>query len=305
MHSKFLGTGTQVHIPTILLDWQMSQEGQGREGTSVVDSPSVAVSAVVSSFAGSTSGLSPDTTKQSNPTNRSIRQSSSSYGSRPVTTSRLEVIRQRQQAAGISREASQLLAAGWSKGTNTTYQSAWKRWDSWCSERQVDPVSSPIQSFLEFLTSLFQEGMQYRSVNTIRSAVSMTHVHIEGIPVGRHPLVSQLLKGMYNLRPPQPRYSTTWDVDIVIRYLQSLGNNDSLPLKVLSQKLLLLMALVEASRVSELQALDLRYQIFRPEGVVFNIPTLGKKRWGAPPIQVMFGAFPDDCCLCVVHCLKR
>jgi len=67
--------------------------------------------------------------------------------------------------------------------------------------------------------------MQYRSVTTIWSAVSMTHVHIEGIPEGERPLISQLLKGMYNLHPPQPRYSTTWDADIVIRYLQSLGNN--------------------------------------------------------------------------------
>jgi len=75
----------------------------------------------------------------------------------------------------------------------------------------------------------------------------MTHEHVEGIPVGKHPLVSQLLKGVYNQCPPQLRYSSTWDVDIVVRYLQSLGDNSSLPLKVLSQKLLLLMALVEAS----------------------------------------------------------
>ena len=40
---------------------------------------------------------------------------------------------------------------------------------------------------------------------------------------------------------------------------------------LLGQKLILL---VEASRVSELQVLDLKYQIFRPEGVVFNIPTV-------------------------------
>jgi len=38
----------------------------------------------------------------------------------------------------------------------------------------------------------------------------------------------QLLKGMYNFCPPQPRYSTTRDVDIVIRYLQLLGSNDVL-----------------------------------------------------------------------------
>jgi len=83
----------------------------------------------------------------------------------------------------------------------------------------------------------------------------MTHEQVEGVPVGKNPLVSLLLKGIYNSRPLQPRYLTTWDVDIVVRYLQSLGDNASLSLKVLSQKLLLLMALVEANRISELQAL--------------------------------------------------
>ena len=85
----------------------------------------------------------------------------------------------------------------------------------------------------------------------------MTHNHIEGVPIGQHPLVSWLLKGVYNIRPPQPRHSYTWDVDVVIKYLQSLGENNALPLKTLTQKLALLMALVGANRVSELQALDL------------------------------------------------
>ena len=86
----------------------------------------------------------------------------------------------------------------------------------------------------------------------------MTHDQVEEIPMGQHPLVSRLLKGIYNSRPPQPRYITTWDVDIAVRFLQGLGDNEALPLKLVSQKLVLLMALVEASRVSELQALDLR-----------------------------------------------
>ena len=65
------------------------------------------------------------------------------------------------------------------------------------------------------------------------------------------------------------------------------------------------MALVDASRVSELQALDLRYRTYQPEEVVFQLPTLGKKRVvGAPTRQVMFGV-PDDGCLCVVKCLRR
>ena len=74
-----------------------------------------------------------------------------------------------------------------------------------------------------------------------------------------------------------------------------MGENDALSLKQLSQKL---MALVDASRVSELQALYLRYRSYRPEGVVFQIPTLGNKRIvGAPPKHIMFGAFLRDSCL--------
>jgi len=62
------------------------------------------------------------------------------------------------------------------------------------------------------------------------------------------------------------------------------------------------MALVASSRVSELQALDLRYYVYRSEEVAFTMPTLGKKRTvGAPPKEAMFGAFPDNDCLCVVN----
>ena len=134
----------------------------------------------------------------------------------------------------------------------------------------------------------------------------MTHEHIEGVPISKHPLVSRLFRGIHNSRPPQPRYVATWDVDMVTEHLKALGENSSLTLKQLSQKLALLMALVKASRVSELQALDLRYHSYRPKGVVFQFPTLGKKRVvGAPPKEVLFGAFPDYSRLCVMKCLRH
>ena len=296
----------RLRLPTILSDRGMPQEGQGGQGISGASGSNMEIPALVSSSARSPNRLPPDPPSRLRSSGGPLQQSAPTDGNRPVASSRLETIRQRQLAAGISGETSQLLAAGWSSGTNRAYESAWKKWDSWCSEQQVDPISCPVQPFLEFLASLYQSGMQYRSINTIRSAISMTHDHVEGIPMGQHPLVSRLLKGVYNLRPPQPRYTATWDVDIVVRFFQALGNNGTLPLKILSQKLALLMALVDASRVSELQALDLRYRLYRPEGVVFSMPTLGKKRIvGAPPKQVMFGAFPEDDRLCVVKCLKH
>ena len=88
----------------------------------------------------------------------------------------------------------------------------------------------------------------------------MTHVPVEGSPVGQHHLVIQLLKGIYNSRPPRPRYVCTWDVDVVVRHLRKLDSNGDLSLKILSGKLALLMALVLASRTSELQAVDLRFR---------------------------------------------
>ena len=56
-----------------------------------------------------------------------------------------------------------------------------------------------------------------------------------------------------------------------------IGDNDHLSLRALSKKLALLMALMDARRTSELQALDLRFKRFRPEGVYFTLAALNGK----------------------------
>ena len=119
-------------------------------------------------------------------------------------------------------------------------------------------------------------------------------------------MVTRLLKGVYNQRPPMPRYSTTWDVGVVTKHIAAMGGNESLSLKQLSQKLVVLMALVAASRTSELKALDIRFRTYKPDGVLFRLASLTKKRSpGLPPRKLFFGAFPEDRRLCVVECLRR
>ena len=117
----------------------------------------------------------------------------------------------------------------------------------------------------------------YRTLNVYRSAISMTHPPIDNLRVGGHPLVSQLLKGMFHSRPPLPRYSVTWVIQTVIDHIKSLGNNKTLSLKCLSQKLGILLAITSMERVSEIVAHDLRFWRFLPEGVVFQLPNLVKK----------------------------
>ena len=113
------------------------------------------------------------------------------------------------------------------------------------------------------------------------------------------------MKGVSNSRPPCPRYTSTWDVDIVLEYIINLGENEGLSLKTLSKKLALLMALTDASRCSELHALDLRFRVSKPEGVFFTLACLTKKRKEGTPKKLFFGAFPEDSRLCVAKCLQQ
>ena len=159
-------------------------------------------------------------------------------------------------------------------GQKKTYSSAWRKWTCWCSERQVNPLSASLDSVLNFLASQFDAGLEYCTLNVYRSALSATHPQIEGFKVGEHPLVVQLLKGIFNSRPPTPRYTYTWDVSTVTSYLESLGPNEQLSLKQLSRKLAFLLTITSAERGSELVAHDLRFKHFHPEGVAFNLPEL-------------------------------
>ena len=64
--------------------------------------------------------------------------------------------------------------------------------------------------------SQFQEHKQYTTLSFYRSALSATLYHIDGRPVGQHPIVCHLLQGMFNERPPAPRYQQVWDVSLVV-----------------------------------------------------------------------------------------
>ena len=122
----------------------------------------------------------------------------------------------------------------------------------------------------------FKEGMQYSTMNSYRSALSATLLPIEGHPVGQHLLVRRLLQGMFNQTSPAPHYQSIWNVGVVIRHIQSQSQLTDLPLKEVSKRLVVLLALSNASKSSDLHALDLRFKQFIPEGVTFRIPGLMK-----------------------------
>ena len=50
-------------------------------------------------------------------------------------------------------------------------------------------------------------------MNAYRSAIGSVHEKIDGIEVGKQPLIARILKGVYNKRPPRPKYNSVWDVN--------------------------------------------------------------------------------------------
>ena len=233
---------------------------------------------------------------------RSSRAITPSSGQSHPSTSRVACVRQSLQARGISGDAAKLILAAWRPVTNSVYNSAWNKWHSWCDERKIDSFCPTLANITAFLAHSFDKGLEYRTINTYRSALSGVLPPIEGFPVGQHPLVVRLLKGILNLRPALPRYQQAWDVNVAVDFLRSLPANEALPLSTLSQKLALLLALTAPKRSSELKMLDLRFMRFLPEEVVFQLPGLTKT---SSDVKSVFFAKFDDCeKLCVVHCLQ-
>lgn len=89
------------------------------------------------------------------------------------------------------------------------------------------------------------ETMSYNSLNSLRSTISL----IMGSEIGSDPLIKRYLKGVFRSRPTKPKYNYTWNPTVVLRYINSLGKNEQLPIEILGKKLLILLALTTAHRV--------------------------------------------------------
>ena len=63
------------------------------------------------------------------------------------------------------------------------------------------------------------------------------------------------MTGVFNLRLPMPKLSFVWDVDILFRYFEQQRDNNSLSDKLLAQKLLILLLLPGAHRISTVKLL--------------------------------------------------
>ena len=256
---RFLHTmeGSQaIPVPPICADSPVpQQDNRGGDNSSA----SLAEPGVVSSTLGQPGYPSSAFPSNAGHCIQPRRPETSTGGGRPFPSSRVVCVGRSCLTQGLSERVTDIIRKSCRASTESAYSNAWRQWVGWCLEQETDPLSAPVRYILEFLCERFAAGKQYRTINMLRSAISMTHEEVDGVRVGQHPMVSRFLKGVFNLRPPAPKYTVTWSVDVVLDYLGGLPDNEQLNLQQLSHKVTMLMALTNADRCSDLAALDLSY----------------------------------------------
>ena len=185
----------------------------------------------------------------------------------------MDVIRKTLSNKGFSKQAVDIICASWTAGTEKQYKGVWDKWSGWCHKRQIDLLQASVIQVVEFLTDCYHEGKGYSTINTYHSALSTTlcSMNDDRDSLGSHPLIARLLKGVYILRPPTPRYSSTWDVSKVTDYLKTLAPLRELSLKLLTLKTVMLCALASAQRQQTLSALDLNFRKESRDSISFVV----------------------------------
>ena len=159
---------------------------------------------------------------------------------------------------------------------------------------------------MNFLAHLYYtQNLGYSALNTARCALSTVVYLNQQITFGQHPLVKRLLKGIFQERPSFPKYTKTWDVNIVFNYIKSMQNNESLSLRDLTFKVAILLKLLTLQRSQTLQKLKVTDIHIDDQSVHIYVSSLLKQsRPGNHLKPIKLNRFDDDKNICVVSALE-
>ena len=164
------------------------------------------------------------------------------------------LIRRKLREKGIPRKTRDIILQSWRASTKAQYDGFISRWIKFCKAGKTDPFQPNVNEVLTFLTKLFEQGLQYRSLGVARSALSTFLKICSNIDINSYAEVTRFMKGVFNSRPALPRLNVTWDVSIVLNYLESMSD---MSLFQLSCKLSMLFLLLSAQRCQTLHLIEL------------------------------------------------
>ena len=237
--------------------------------------------------------------------------------------SRLATIRSRLRQEGFSGTVAQYAAAPQRRSSLRLYQSHWRAFSTWCTERDLDPCEATVQQIADFLVFLHEvKKFAPSTIANYRSSIASTLGTRDGVPLSFHPCLSQLLKAFATSRPPSRPRVPEWDLSRVLRALRSADfepprwetRQDRMRC---TWKTVFLLALATTSRRSELQALSRspRDLVFADAGMSMRvvpgflaktaIPGMDPSPIFVPSLTPFSGRDNEDRLLCPVRMVQK
>ncbi|XP_061488949.1 oxysterol-binding protein-related protein 9 isoform X4 [Rhineura floridana] len=235
---------------------QNLEEGANREGTAGSDSTILATPTVVFRSSGNVNDGSLDTSSQARP---SIPGSSTAPGPYLAQSNSVAFEWGHLWSAGLSDAVIDIILASRRPSTTRIYQHTWVAFSKWCQSHHHDPSQATVHQVLQFLHSGFMMGLRpntlCRHASTLSSILS---VSFPGEHISSHPFIKRFLRGVALRSPPVVHRFPSWSLPKVLQALQRplFEPIRSVPLRMLSFKVLFLIAITSARRVSELGALS-------------------------------------------------
>ena len=160
-----------------------------------------------------------------------------------------------------------------------------------------------VANALDFLQGMLEDGKGYSAINSARSALSAVIVSESEKKFGELPVVCQFMKGVYNIRPPEPRYSGVWDPQKVLEFLKTWSPARKLCLKLLTIKTVMLVLLTTGQRGQIINAMDVENMNIENSKMQFFIKNqdLKQGRIGYKMQPVELKAYPADKRICVYN----
>ena len=173
-----LGQGVQFCFSSIQFDKSGSKEDPPRKNrpSNHSDTTHMANSALACTTSKNVCTATISSASDKKFVNKSTGQKSSSSRNRVTEISGVKGFRQSSQIEGISSNAAKPISHSRSKSSTTNYESAWVQWTSWCNERWVYPFQASVNYIINFLSEKFDKGLQCRTLNCLRSAISAYRV---------------------------------------------------------------------------------------------------------------------------------
>ncbi|KAJ8978475.1 hypothetical protein NQ317_006752 [Molorchus minor] len=211
-----------------------------------------------------------------------------------------QTIREAFRRKGIPEAALDTMVGSLSDNTIKQYSTTFKRWWEFCQFRNISPFIGEVSDVIMFLQGILDSTENnFGSFNAHRAALSL----ITSKNLGEDPQVKRFIKGVFRVRPPKPKYKSTWDPQQVLQFLEN-SSHDSL--KFLSCKLVTLLALATGERLQTISLIKCSNITFSESGATIRIPDIVKTsrpNFHQPNLSLPY--FTRNPRLCVASCLKH